>query len=261
MSGRLAGKVALVSGAGRGIGTEIARLFAAQGASVILTDVRDSEGEKVAATIAEAGGSTLYRHLDVRSRSDWDAARDEGERRFGPVDVLVSNAFRMSMPALADLTDDEWTGSLEVNLTGGFHGIRSVLPGMRDRGRGSIVVISATNGNEVALPVNAAYQAAKAALSSLVRHVAVAYGHEGVRANAVHPGGTRTRMLEEEGYLGAAEVMAAGFPIPRLAEPSEVAQAALFLASDDSSYVTGASLVVDGGSSVGVSTPEEEKTS
>jgi NAD(P)-dependent dehydrogenase (short-subunit alcohol dehydrogenase family) len=174
------------------------------------------------------------------------------------VDVLVSNAFRMTVPALADLSDAEWASSLEVNLTGGYHGIRSVLPGMRARGRGSIVVVSATNGNEVALPVNAAYQAAKAALSSLVRHVAVAYGHDGVRANALHPGGTRTQMLEEEGGLEFATAIAASFPIARLAEPSEIAYAALFLASDESSYVTGSSLVVDGGSSVGITIPGKE---
>jgi len=259
MTGRLAGKVVLISGAARGIGADIARLSAAHGASVMLTDVRDGEGEAVAAAITNDGGTAVYRHLDVRSRADWDVARDDAENRFGPVDVLVSNAFRMSLPAVADLTDAEWADSLEVNLTGGFHGIRSVLPGMRARGGGSIVVVSATNGNEVAMPVNAAYQAAKAALSSLVRHVAVAYGHDGVRANAVHPGGTRTRMLEEEGGLGFATAIAAGFPIPRLAEPNEVAQAVLFLASDESSYVTGTSLVVDGGSSVGISIPQEEK--
>jgi 3alpha(or 20beta)-hydroxysteroid dehydrogenase len=258
MTGRLAGKVTLISGAARGIGADIARLFAGQGAAVLLTDIRDDDGQAVADAIIGDGGSAAYRHLDVRSRAEWDGARNEAERRFGPVDVLVSNAFRMTLPALADLSDGEWTASLEVNLTGGYHGIRSVLPSMRARGRGSIVVISATNGNEVALPVNAAYQAAKAALSSLVRHVAVAYGHDGVRANAVHPGGTRTQMLEEEGGLQFATAIAASFPIPRLAEPSEIASAALFLASDESSYVTGASLVVDGGSSVGISIPGKE---
>jgi NAD(P)-dependent dehydrogenase (short-subunit alcohol dehydrogenase family) len=158
VTGRLAGKVALISGAARGIGADVARLFAEQGASVMLADIRDDEGQAVAAAITKDGGSAAYRHLDVRSRAEWDAARDEAERLFGPVDVLVSNAFRMTMPALADLSDTEWTASLEVNLTGGYHGIRSVLPGMRARGRGSIVVVSATNGNEVALPVNAAYQ-------------------------------------------------------------------------------------------------------
>jgi NAD(P)-dependent dehydrogenase (short-subunit alcohol dehydrogenase family) len=255
------GRVALVSGAARGIGAEVARLFAAQGASVVVSDVRDSEGEAVAAAIATNGGTAFYRHLDVRSPAQWDAARDEAGDRFGPVDILVSNAFQMSVPALEDLTDAEWRQSLEVNLTGGFYGMRSVLPGMRARGRGSIVVVSATNGNEVALPVNAAYQAAKAGLSSLVRHVAVAYGHDGVRANAVHPGGTRTRMLEEEGGLDFATTIAAGFPIPRLADPGEVARAALFLAGDDSSYVTGTSLVVDGGSSVGVTILTQENAS
>jgi 3alpha(or 20beta)-hydroxysteroid dehydrogenase len=258
VTGRLAGKTALISGAARGIGADIARLFTAQGAAVMLTDIRDDEGRAVAAAITNDGGSAAYHRLDVRSRAEWDAVRDETERRFGPVDVLVSNAFRMTMPALADLSDAEWATSLEVNLTGGYHAIRSVLPGMRTRRRGSIIVISATNGNEVALPVNAAYQAAKAALSSLARHVAVAYGHDGIRANAVHPGGTRTQMLEEEGGLAFATAMAANFPVPRLAEPGEIAHAALFLASDESSYITGASLIVDGGSSVGITMPDQK---
>ena len=258
MTGRLAGKVVLFCGAARGIGAAIARLSAAHGASVLLTDIRDDEGEAVAAAIADNGGAAAYRHLDVRARAEWDAARDDAEARFGPVDVLVGNAFRMSLPALADLTDAEWADSLDVNLTGGFHGVRSVLPGMRARGGGSIIVGAATNGNDVALPVNAAYLAAKAALSSLVRHVAVAYGRDGVRANAVHPGGTRTEMLGEEGGLGLATALAAGFPIPRLAAPGELAQAVLYLASDESSYVTGTSLVVDGGSSVGIGIPLEE---
>ena len=169
------------------------------------------------------------------------------------MNVLVSNAFVISQPALADLSADEWRGSLDVNLTGAFHGLKAVLPGMRARHEGSIVIISATNGNEATLPAQAAYQAAKAALSSLARHVAVTYGHDGVRANSVHPGGTRTPMLAETGILAMAEGLSVNFPIPRLGRPAEIAQAALYLASDESSYTTGTALIVDGGSSVGIS--------
>lgn len=126
---------------------------------------------------------------------------------------------------------------------------------MRARHEGSIVIISATNGNEATLPAQAAYQAAKAALSSLARHVAVTYGHDGVRANSVHPGGTRTPMLAETGILAMAEGLSVTFPVPRLGQPEEIAQAALYLASDDASYTTGTALIVDGGSSVGISPP------
>lgn len=260
MTGRLEGRIALVSGAARGIGMAIARLFAAEGARVAITDIRDREGHALAAELTAANYRALYQHLDVSSRAAWDTARQETENRYGPVDILVSNAFTMTQPALADLTEPEWSQSLQINLTGAFHGIRSVLPGMRQRGTGVIVAISATNGNETTLPGNAAYQPAKAALSSLVRHVAVTYGHDGIRANAVHPGGTRTPMLAEEGILPAAEAVAASFPIPRLGEPDEIARASLFLASEEAAYITGTSLIVDGGASVGSTYPAQEKT-
>ncbi|MFG3207787.1 SDR family NAD(P)-dependent oxidoreductase [Streptomyces sp. NPDC048192] len=261
MTGRLEGRTALVSGAARGIGAAIARLFAAEGARVAITDIRDREGEALAAELTAVGHHAFYRHLDVSSRAAWDAARQETENRYGPVDILVSNAFTMTQPALADLTEREWSQSLQVNLTGAFHGIRSVLPGMQEHGSGSVVAISATNGNETALPANAAYQPAKAALSSLIRHVAVTYGHDGIRANAVHPGGTRTAMLAEEGILPAVEAIAVSFPIPRLGEPDDIARAALFLASDEAAYITGTSLVVDGGASVGTTFPTQENIS
>lgn len=256
MTARLDGKVAIVSGAARGIGAAIAELFAAEGAAVLVTDINDADGRQIVSGITAHGGRAAYQRVDVRSAADWHTAVLTAEREFGPVNLLVSNAFIISQPALADLSVEEWRASLDVNLTGAFHGLQAVLPGMRDRRQGSIVIISATNGNETALPAQAAYQAAKAALSSLARHVAVTYGHDGIRANAVHPGGTRTPMLAEEGILDMAQSLSVVFPISRLGEPVEIAHAALYLASDESSYTTGTSLVVDGGSSVGISPPE-----
>ena len=154
--------------------------------------MRDDLGDSVAAHLAATGARAIYQHLDVQDRADWDAARDRAEREFGPVEVLVSNAFVLAPPALLDVTADEWDSSLEVNLTGGFHGMQSILPGMLDNHGGAIVVISATQGNELAVPSQAAYQAAKAGISALVRHVAMTYGPQGVRANAIHPGATTT---------------------------------------------------------------------
>jgi NAD(P)-dependent dehydrogenase (short-subunit alcohol dehydrogenase family) len=210
----------------------------------------------ISGRLAANGSSAVYQHLDVRKRADWDAARDHAEREFGPVDVLVSNAFVIAQPALLDVTLAEWNSSLDVNLTGGFHGMRSLLPGMLDNRRGAIVVISATQGNELVVPSQAAYQTAKAGISALVRHVAMTYGPQGVRANAIHPGAIDTEMIGEEGMRPFAQAMAAGWPIPRLGEPDEIAQAAVFLASDESRFITGASLVVDGGPSLGLPLPQ-----
>lgn len=194
MSNRLQGKTALVSGAARGIGAATAELFAAEGAAVVLTDMRDDLGEAVAERITDAGGRAIYQPLDVRERADWDRARARAEAEFGPIDVLVSNAFIISQPAVIDVSATEWIGSLDVNLNGAFHGLQALLPGMRERGSGAVVVISATQGNEVAVSSQAAYQPAKAGLSALVRHVAVTYGHDGIRANAVHPGAIDTEL-------------------------------------------------------------------
>jgi 3alpha(or 20beta)-hydroxysteroid dehydrogenase len=246
--GRLADKVVIVSGAARGVGESIARIFTAEGAKVLLSDIRDEEGEKVAADIRAQGGVAIYQHLDVRNRSEWDAALALAERELGPVNVLVNNAFKYSHPAVADLSVQEWQENLDINLTGGFHGIQTVLPGMRERKQGTIVVISSSNGPDISLPSQAAYQAAKAGLSALTRHTAVTYGGEGIRANAIHPGPIKGAMLEEVGFREMAEFVATGFPIQRMADPDEIAWAAVYLASDESSYVTAETLIVDGGS-------------
>lgn len=252
MSGRLNGKVVIVSGAARGIGAAVARRFAAEGASVLVTDIRTAEAEATVQSILNAGGSACFEALDVRSREAWDRAVSSAEQTFGPVDVLVSNAFVMAAPALGNLSAEEWQASLQVNLTGAVNGIQAVLDGMRERHAGAIVVISATQGNDTWVPANAAYQAAKAALSSIVRHVAVTYGQTGIRANAVHPGAIDAEMLAEEGQRDMAVAAAQTFPLPRLGDPAEVAAAALYLASDESAYVTGTTLVIDGGASLGI---------
>lgn len=251
--GRLTGRVALISGSARGLGAAIAELFAREGGAVLVTDIRDDEGMKTADRIRMAGGRAVYRRLDVTVAGDWDDAIAECMQQFGQEpDVLVSNAFIWSPGTAADLTLDAWNTSLTVNLTGGFLGFRAVLPGMRSRGRGAIVAIGSSMGGEVAAPDFASYQAAKAGLAALVRHIAVTYGREGIRANLVHPGPMHTPGVDEAGFVAGMEQLAGSFPLPRVATPEEVAYSALFLASDESSYITGTAVIPDGGSSIGL---------
>jgi 3alpha(or 20beta)-hydroxysteroid dehydrogenase len=247
---RLQGKVAIVSGSARGLGAEIARLFVEQGASVLLSDILDDLGQQTAAKLADQGYPAIYQHLDVTVESDWKAAVERCSSEFGGVpDVLVSNAYFFSLPPILGEDPETWGKSLDVNLTGHYHGFRAVLPGMIDKGKGSIIAISSTNGADVAFPSQASYQAAKAGVAALVRHVAVTYGSEGIRANSIHPGPMNTHAISQvDGFLDAVTAIAASFPLPRIPEPAEVAWAAVFLASEESSYMTGTRMVVDGGS-------------
>jgi 3alpha(or 20beta)-hydroxysteroid dehydrogenase len=245
---RLEGKRVIVTGAARGLGASIARKFAGQAASVLVTDILDDSGEAVAAEIRDAGGAAVYQRLDVTNEQDWSDAVARCETEFGSVNVLVSNAFKFGGPLVDQMSTEVWREGIEVNLTGPFFGIRTVLPVMLGNGGGTIVAITSTDGPDASLPVHADYQAAKAGTTALIRNVAVAYGPRGIRANTVHPGPIRTPILEQTGAIAMVEKIAAGFPLQRIAEPDEVANVALFLASDESSYVTGAKYVVDGGS-------------
>ncbi len=242
--GRLDGKVALISGAARGQGEAEARLFVAEGARVVVGDILDDEGEKVAAAL---GGSAAYSHLDVGSEDDWAAAVSLAEERFGHVNVLVNNAGVLAFQAVHKTTLEEWERVQRVNVTGTFLGIKAVTPSMQAAGGGSIVNISSTAGL-VGLPFVAAYVASKWAVRGLTKSAAIDLGHKGIRVNSVHPGGIDTPMV-------AGTDKEAPFykrlPVSRMGSPDEVARAVLFLASDDSSYTTGAELSVDGGATAG----------
>jgi NAD(P)-dependent dehydrogenase (short-subunit alcohol dehydrogenase family) len=250
---RLEGKTAVISGSARGLGAAIGRLFAQQGASVLITDILDDAGEQTAEEIRAAGGRAAYQHLDVSSESDWHAAVERCTAEFAAPNVLVSNAYFFSLPPILGEDPDTWEKSIAVNLTGHYHGFRAVLPGMIEQGSGSIIAISSTNGADVAFPSQASYQAAKAGVVALVRHVAITHGADGVRANTIHPGPMRTAAITmAEGFQEAVEQIARSFPIARVPEPEEVGWAAVYLASEESSYTTGSRIVVDGGSTAGL---------
>lgn len=242
--GRLDGKVALVSGGARGQGAAEARLFAAEGARLVIGDVLDDAGQAVADELGPEVAA--YTHLDVSDEAQWQAAVALAEERFGPVGVLVNNAGILMFRAIDQTARADFERILQVNLVGVFLGIRAVTPSMATGG-GSIVNISSTAGL-AGLPYLGAYVASKWAVRGLTKAVAIELGHRGIRVNSVHPGGIDTPMLagtdRDAPYYRR-------LPVPRMGRPEEVAQAVLFLASDDSSYVTGAELTVDGGATAG----------
>lgn len=245
--GRLAGKVALISGAARGLGASEAALFAEEGAKVVLGDVLDDLGEAVAVEIRAAGGDAVYLTLDVTVEDDWRRAVETAEERYGKLDVLVNNAGIPLRKNLEQTSTEEWNRVFEVNVTGAFLGSKLAIPAMRRAGGGSIVNTSSISG--IVASTGAAYGASKGAVRLLSKSTAIQYAKEGIRCNSVHPGPLDTE-VNRESQLNAdawAERMKS-VPLGRIAQPREVAYGVLYLASDESSYVTGSELVIDGGS-------------
>ena len=246
MPNRLADKVAIITGASHGQGAAEARLFAREGSAVVLTDVLVEDGRKVEAEIAEAGGNALFVELDVTSEEGWKRAVETTVQRFGKIDILVNNAGIFPIEALEDTTEQLWDRVLDINAKGVFLGAREVIPIMRSAGGGSIINISSTAG--IAGSRNAsAYHASKGAVRIFSKSAAIQYARDKIRVNSVHPGGVDTRMLfdiYDDEYLTKARQQV---PMGRFAAPEEIAYAVLYLASDESSYVTGTELVVDGG--------------
>lgn len=241
MPGRMAGKVALITGAARGQGAAAARLFAAEGARVVLGDVLDTEGAEIAAGLAGA----RYQHLDVTADADWEAAVAAAERGFGGLDVLVNNAGLTRARGVEQTRDEDWDRVIAVDQTGAWRGMRAALPALRRRGGGAIVNVASIYGL-VGSRSSTAYHAAKGALLAMTRQAAAEYAAQGLRVNAVLPGVIDTAMLADirDDWLRA---LVARTPMGRLGRPEEVAAAMLFLASDEASYITGALLAVDGG--------------
>ena len=242
--GRLDGKVAIITGAARGQGEAEARLFAAEGARVVVADVLEDEGAAVASSLGDAA---VFCRLDVTDEDQWRYAVDLAEDRFGPVDVLVNNAGVLMFQPIDKTDPADFERVMRVNVHGVFLGIRAVTPSMERAGGGSIVNISSTAGL-TGLPFLGAYVASKWAVRGLTKTAAIDLGGKGIRVNSVHPGGIDTPML-------AGTSPDAPFyrrlPVPRMGRADVAARAVLFLASDESSYTTGAELAVDGGATCG----------
>lgn len=242
---RLANKVALVTGGASGMGAATARRFAREGAKVAIADVLDAEGQAVAAELGEAG---LYCHLDVTDDAGWAAAIEAVTGRFGGLDILVNNA-GISGSAYADVLDaDAWHKVMGVNATGTFLGMRHAVPVMRGRGGGSIINFSSISGFVGQHRIHLSYNASKGAVRIMTKSAAVQFGRDKIRVNSVHPG--LMPPMRTSGATADPEVrakMTQRIPLGRTGEVDEVANAVLFLASDEASYITGTELVVDGG--------------
>jgi cyclopentanol dehydrogenase len=236
---RLAGKVALISGGARGMGAAEARLFAREGARVVIGDILVAEGHAVEADIKAKGGEAAFIRLDVTSEADWQAAVGMATTRFGTLNVLVNNE---------DTTVEDWTRMMDINAKGVFLGTKAVIPAMRRAGGGSIINISSQLGLVGTDNSSPQYQASKGAVRLLTKATAIQYAREGIRANSVHPGPIVTAMTERRRADPAQrQLMISRIPLGRYGEPDEVAYGVLYLASDEAAYVTGSELVIDGG--------------
>ena len=244
---RLEGKVALISGGARGMGAEEARIFAREGAKVIIGDISEGEGKAVKAQISEAGGQALFVRLDVTEESDWTNAVNQAVSRFGKLDILVNNAGISSRAFTDDTAIDAWDKIMEVNSKGVFLGTRAAVPKMLEAGGGSIINISSIMGLVGSAGGHPAYNASKGAVRIFSKAMAVRHGKDDIRVNSVHPGFMPPMAsgiaYDQEQRRGSLEQT----PLGREGRIEEVANAVLFLASDEASYITGAELAVDGG--------------
>jgi cyclopentanol dehydrogenase len=244
--GRLDGKVALISGGSKGQGAAEAKLFAQEGAKVVLADILDDEGKKVEAEINETGGDAKYVHLDVTSEDDWASAVQEAVDSYGKLNILVNNAGILLRKGIEETSAEEWDMVQNVNSKGVFLGIKAAIPAMRAAGGGSIVNISSIAGLKGS--TSTAYGASKGLVRLLTKSTAIQYGPEGIRCNSVHPGIIETDMTE--GMLTenqGREHWLERTPLRIIATSLDVALGVLYLASDESRYVTGSELVIDGG--------------
>ena len=248
MAGRLEGQAAVVTGGSGGIGSATLRRFVAEGASVVCADVADEKGEKLVAELCSAGANARYVHCDVTSLDAVNAAVADCVDAYGRIDVMFNNAATSSGGYVADLDPEGWEQSLRIMLTAAMYGMKACIPHMLEQGGGSIVNTSSVYGL-VASPGNAPYCVAKAGLINLTKTGAVEYARKGIRVNAVCPGIVDTPMFEQVLGIGlkTREDLEAMHPIERVIEPEEIANLVLFLASSESSAITGQAIVIDGG--------------
>ncbi len=245
---RLEGKVALISGGARGQGAVEARMFAEEGASVVIGDILDEQGRQTEAELQELGYNVSYVHLDVTSESDWEAAVQTAVSTYGKLDVLLNNAGILIRKNIEETTEADWDRIFAVNAKGVFLGTKAAIPAMREAGGGSIINISSTAGLVGSPNGSASYTATKGAVRLFTKSTAIQHAREGIRCNSIHPGPIETDMIADTLNDPAnMELRMQRLPLQRVGKPSEIAYPAIYLASDESSFVTGSEVVVDGG--------------
>lgn len=240
MTGRLSGKVAIITGAASGMGASHAQAFVAEGARLLLTDINVDAGRALA---EELGPNAIFHRLDVTSPAEWSAAIAGAEAAFGPVTVLVNNAGVADASRFEDVTEERYRQIIEINQLSIFHAFKAVVPSMRASGGGSIINISSVVGL-VGAAVGFPYVATKFAVTGMTKAAAVEFAPMNIRVNSVHPGMINTPML---GAAQLPDAVLASVPMDRIGEPQDVTGIVVTLAADESRYTTGASFVVDGG--------------
>ena len=245
---RLEGKVALISGGARGQGAVEARMFAEEGASVVIGDILDEQGRQTEAELQELGYNVTFVHLDVTSESDWDAAVQAAVGAYGKLDILLNNAGILIRKNIEETTEEDWDRIFSINAKGVFLGTKAAIPAMRENGGGSIINISSTAGLVGSPNGSASYTATKGAVRLFTKSTAIQHAREGIRCNSIHPGPIETDMIADTLNDPAnLALRMQRLPLGRVGKPSEIAYGAIYLASDESSFVTGSELVIDGG--------------
>jgi NAD(P)-dependent dehydrogenase (short-subunit alcohol dehydrogenase family) len=239
--------VAIITGAAHGMGAEEAKLFAREGAKVMIADILENEGKHLEVEIIQAGGEAMFVRVDVTSEADWKRVVEATVARFGKLDILVNNAGLSSTSETDPMDTDGWRRIMEVNATGVFLGTKYAIPAMQQSGGGSIVNISSIMGFVGGESGHPAYHASKGAVRIFTKATAVKYGPDGIRANSVHPGFMPPMRSARPRDAAALQTLVDQTPLRRTGKPIEVAYGVLFLASDEASFITGTELVIDGG--------------